>query len=349
MYLKASAKKQRAERESLRPPPLIPDTSGQKQCTCVTYPKCNCKTTTETQQLSFVMTQANKSSNNVEYLHTQPPPHQLEMNEHLQPWNYHQAAAYDFTQTPSVHHVAGQTVAHLAEGSSQGLEQQNYEFHTNHQDSYHECSPLTGDMFQPEEIFQLDQPLKPSNSYFNNNHIATTSNVLDLDSSMRIKYHTHDVTIEKTKSSLTPSSFNHPYPEMAYPFFDTPPSSTYSCDVNSTQHPLEKADSIPYSATSFAPKKPEDWAVRNCRKKVNQLSPAPRPNGGVAGTLGNSQSQVEVDYAAYERAMHYPDHHYQHMEFNSIPPQNSYLSTNYTNYPYGSDHYSSQPNGYHSY
>lgn len=65
-----------------------------------------------------------------------------------------------------------------------------YEYHIVH-DPYESSSLNTGDcIFQPEEIFQLDHPIKSTSStihnnpvYFNNNnHIDGTSNLLDLDS-----------------------------------------------------------------------------------------------------------------------------------------------------------------------
>lgn len=53
------------------------------------------------------------------------------------------------------------------------------------QEAY-EFSPLTGDLFQPDEIFQLDQPIKAANlgnSNINNTSIVSTTNIRNISTS----------------------------------------------------------------------------------------------------------------------------------------------------------------------
>lgn len=266
----------------------------------------------------------------------------------MQPWNYHQAMSYEYAQAAA----AGQQVeAHsIAEGETPnpGLSQHQYEFSSSHPDAYQGCSPLTGDIFQPEEIFQLDQPLKPANPFFNNNHIATPSNILDLDTTTRSKFHGQEALSENTKNSTAANSFSHNYPESGYPFFETPPPTAYACDPSNSQH-LMKTEPTAYAVATVGLKKREDWTnLRNSKRKFSQTSPMARSNGQTT-TVIHPQTQIEVDYTTYDRATYNHPDAYQSVEFSSSTAQNPYLSTNYANYNYASDHYSQQAGNFHSY
>lgn len=109
-------------------------------------------------------------------------------------WNYHHASTSSTVPTTTSNcQLNANHIPQPFEFNSPSSSQSNTQFTSNHVPRYdyptappdtYDTSPLTtGDcVFQPEEIFQLDQPLKSSstpsshNSYFNNNNNSTNNN-----------------------------------------------------------------------------------------------------------------------------------------------------------------------------
>lgn len=120
-----------------------------------------------------------------------------------------------------------------------------------------------GDLFQPEEIFQLDQPLKPTNHAYNynainNNNNVPSSTILNLDyNSPNLHHHLkYDQTASVLEDTYFPfiderSHIQHQYPHFhaagdSYPCAQDSNGGSYYCNksyFNSKKEPQEQVTS----------------------------------------------------------------------------------------------------------
>uniref|UniRef100_A0A1B0GKX5 GCM domain-containing protein n=1 Tax=Lutzomyia longipalpis TaxID=7200 RepID=A0A1B0GKX5_LUTLO len=162
----------------MRPPPLIPDSNigDSSTCLCPT-PNCSCRLMSNnlSQTSQYPFAQSSSQFGYAESFGLATLSHQQTQQQQLNYWNHsqNQFSGAQFTES-------GKFYSTYTSDCSMEISSHNQMSGdtTNQQDLY-QFSPLSGDLFQPEEIFQLDQPLKPPGGV--NNSISPPT-FLDLGS-----------------------------------------------------------------------------------------------------------------------------------------------------------------------
>lgn len=184
----------------LRPPPLIPDSNTSAKICCCTPQSCTCN-----KQINFGPTNAypdNYAATPTIDIGAAVPSSTYVTNPYCNGEQYavsthlHDSAA----TVGNLSSATQQQQANWNINESQIVTPFNYEGSETHlnqiylnnnnnqipsQEAY-EFSPLTGDLFQPDEIFQLDQPIKAANlgnSNINNTSIGSTTNIRNISTS----------------------------------------------------------------------------------------------------------------------------------------------------------------------